>query len=152
MAARQLSLVNFQKDLGLGRERIKYENLLIKSNYITKAEAERDYHTQNDVAEAKYLYVPFFAISDSAITVSDSDLRAYYNRTKARYKAEQMRNLNYVAFSIEASAEDSFRFAKILKHWPKVLRLLPMIHFMLLPTPKALSLLQNTHLLHCQLF
>ena len=105
----------FKKDLGLGRERIKYENLLIKSNYVTKAEAERDYHTQNDVAEVKYLYVPFFTVSDSAITVSDSDLRAYYNRTKARYKAEQMRNLNYVAFSIEASAEDSLQIREDLK-------------------------------------
>ncbi len=105
----------FKKDLGLGRERIKYENLLIKSNYVTKAEAERDYHTQNDVAEVKYLYVPFFTVSDSAITVSDSDLRSYYNRTKARYKAEQMRNLNYVAFSIEASAEDSLQIREDLK-------------------------------------
>ncbi|HRG10417.1 MAG TPA: SurA N-terminal domain-containing protein [Cyclobacteriaceae bacterium] len=105
----------FKKDLGLGRERIKYENLLIKSNYVTKAEAERDYHKQNDVAEAKYLYVPFFAISDSAINVTDSDLRAYYNRTKARYKAEQMRNLNYVAFSIEASAADSLQIREDLK-------------------------------------
>jgi len=105
----------FKRDMELGRERIKYENLLIKSNYVTKAEAERDYHTQNDVAEAKYLYVPFFAISDSAITVTDSDLRAYYDRTKARYKAEQMRNLNYVAFSIEASASDSLQIREDLK-------------------------------------
>lgn len=103
----------FKRDLALGRERVKYENLLIKSNYVTKAEAERDYHSQNDVAEVKYLYVPFFAVSDSA--VSDSDLRAYYNRTKARYKAEQMRNLNYVAFSIEASAEDSLQIREDLK-------------------------------------
>jgi len=105
----------FKKDMELGRERIKYENLLIKTNYVTKAEAERDYHTQNDVAEVKYLYVPFFAISDSAITITDSDLRAYYNSNKAKYKAEEMRNLNYVAFSIEASAEDSLQIREDLK-------------------------------------
>ena len=46
----------FQRDLKPGRERIKYENLLIKSNYITTAEAEREYHVQTDVAEIKYLY------------------------------------------------------------------------------------------------
>jgi peptidyl-prolyl cis-trans isomerase D len=34
----------FQRDLGLGRERLKYENLLIKTTYVTEAEAERDYH------------------------------------------------------------------------------------------------------------
>jgi peptidyl-prolyl cis-trans isomerase D len=105
----------FQRDLGLGRERLKYENLLIKTNYVTEAEAERDYHTQNDVAEAKYLYVPFFVVSDSSISVSDSDLRAYYNRTKEKYKAEQTRSLSYVAFSIQASATDSLQIREELQ-------------------------------------
>jgi peptidyl-prolyl cis-trans isomerase D len=97
----------FQHDLGLGRERIKYENLLIKTNYVTEAEAERDYHTQNDVAEVKYLYVPYFVISDSSASVSDSNLKDYYNRNKEKYKAEQTRSLSYVSFPIEASATDS---------------------------------------------
>jgi len=105
----------FQRDLGLGRERLKYENLLIKTNYVTEAEAERDYHMQNDVAEAKYLYVPFFVISDSSISVSDSDLRAYYNRTKEKYKAEQTRSLSYVAFAIQASATDSLQIREDLQ-------------------------------------
>lgn len=103
----------FQRDLGLGRERIKYENLLVKTNYVTEAEAERDYHTQNDVAEVRYLYVPFFVISDS--TVSDGDLRDYYNRNKGKYKAEQTRNLSYVSFPIAASAADSAQIKQDLE-------------------------------------
>lgn len=107
----------FQRDLGLGRERIKYENLLVKTNYVTEAEAERDYHAQNDVAEVKYLYVPFYAMSDSSITVSDSDLKAYYNRNQQKYKVAQTRSLSYVTFPIEASAADS---AKILEDLQKI--------------------------------
>jgi peptidyl-prolyl cis-trans isomerase D len=61
----------FQRDLKPGRERIKYENLLIKSSYITSAESEREYHLQTDVAEVKFIYVPFYAISDSAVSVND---------------------------------------------------------------------------------
>lgn len=105
----------FQRDLGMGRERIKYENLLVKTNYVTEAEAERDYHAQNDVAEVKYLYVPFYAISDSAITVSDSDLKTYYNRTQQKYKVAQTRNLSYVSFPIEASAADSAKIREDLQ-------------------------------------
>jgi peptidyl-prolyl cis-trans isomerase D len=41
----------FKADLMPARARIKYENLLIKSTYVTDAEAEKDYHVQNDVAE-----------------------------------------------------------------------------------------------------
>ena len=105
----------FQRDLGMGRERIKYENLLVKTNYVTEAEAERDYHAQNDVAEVKYLYVPFYAISDSTITVSDSDLKAYYSRNQQKYKVSQTRNLSYVSFPIEASSADSAKIREDLQ-------------------------------------
>lgn len=97
----------FQKELALGRERVKYENLLIKSNYVTEAESERDYHAQNDVAEVKYLYVPFYAISDSAVNPTDSQLRDYFNKNKEKYKTKQTRSLSYVQFPVVASARDS---------------------------------------------
>ena len=86
----------FQRDLKPGRERIKYENLLIKSDYVTKAEAEREYHAQTDVAEVKYLYVPFYAVSDSAVTVTDDALKKYYDKNIERYKTEESRDINAV--------------------------------------------------------
>lgn len=97
----------FKRDLVPGRERIKYENLLVKTTYVTEAEAEQDYHNSNDVAEVKYLYVPFFAVSDSAVKVTDSDLRAYYEKNKKRFKADNTRSMSYVTFPVVASAEDS---------------------------------------------
>lgn len=105
----------FQRDLGFGRERIKYENLLVKTNYVTEAEAERDYHSQSDVAEVKYLYVPFYGISDSTVTVSDSDLKTYYSRNKEKYKVQQTRNLSYVTFPVVASAADSAKIREDLQ-------------------------------------
>ena len=97
----------FQRDLKPGRERIKYENLLIKSNYITTAEAEREYHIQTDVAEIKYLFVPFYAVSDSAVSVTDDDLKAYYNKNIERYKTEESRDIKYISVPVEASSDDS---------------------------------------------
>jgi peptidyl-prolyl cis-trans isomerase D len=97
----------FQRDLAPGRTRLKYENLLVKSNYVTTAEAEREYHNQSDVAEASYLFVPFYAVSDSAVVVEDADLKAYYNKTKEKYKTENTRDLKFVSFPVEASAEDT---------------------------------------------
>ena len=96
-----------KKNLRPGRERVKYENLIIKANYITDAEAEMEYHAQNDVAEVKYLYVPFYAVSDSSVSVSDSDLKDYYNKNKEKYKSEHTKSLKYVAFPIVPSAEDT---------------------------------------------
>ncbi len=97
----------YKKDLGLGRERVKYENLLIKTNYVTAAEAERDYHNQNDVAELKLLFVPFFAVSDSSVKPTEAELRDYFNKNKEKYKAKFTRSLSYVSFPVVASADDS---------------------------------------------
>src|SRR5690606_11178145 len=105
----------FQKDLRPSRERIKYENLLLKSSYVTKAEAEREYHLQNDVAEVRYLYVPFHAIPESEVTLSDDAYRNYYNKNKERFKTDGIRDLKYVVFDVLPSAEDSAAVQEILR-------------------------------------
>ncbi len=97
----------FKKDLKPGRERLKYENLLVKSVYVTNAEAQQEYAAQNNVAEVEYLYVPYYAVSDSAVSVSESDLKDYYSENKNRYKVENTRSMKYVTFPIIASSEDS---------------------------------------------
>lgn len=97
----------FRSDLQPSRERLKYENLLTKTTYVTAAEAERDYHNQNDVAEVKFLYVPYFAASDSLVTVTDSELKAYYEKNKKKYKVETTRSMSYVAFDVNPSTEDT---------------------------------------------
>jgi peptidyl-prolyl cis-trans isomerase D len=101
----QWNLIRTQ--LTQARERIKYENLLIKTNYVTQAEAERQYHMDNDVAEIKYLYVPYDAVKDSAINVTEADIKKYYDDNKAKYKAEETRSMSYVTFPLVASSKDT---------------------------------------------
>lgn len=97
----------FQRDLKPARERIKYENLLLKTTYVTKTEAEREYHLQTDVAETKFVYVPYYAVSDSVAAVEDRDLKAYYDEHKERFKTEHTRDIKYVSFSLAAAPQDS---------------------------------------------
>ena len=89
------------------RERVKYENLILKTNYVTQAEAERQYHVDNDVSEIKYLYVPYFAVKDSAAPVTDADIKKYYDDNKVKYKAEETRSFSYVTFPLVASSADT---------------------------------------------
>jgi len=97
----------FRADLTPSRERIKFENLILKTNYITEAESEREYHLQNDVAEVKYLYVPYYSMSDSLVQASESELKAYYDKNKEKYKTEISRSLSYVSFPLIPSSSDS---------------------------------------------
>lgn len=97
----------FRRDLAPARARIKYENLLIKTGYVTKAEAEQKYHIDNDVAEIRYLYVPFYAVRDSVVKVTDADLKSYYEKNKERYKTEELRSLIYVSVPVTPTSADS---------------------------------------------
>lgn len=98
---------SFQSNLAPSRVRIKYENMMIRTENITRAEAEREYHVQNDVAEVKYLFVPFHAIGDSAAAPEDKVLREYYNQNKERYRTDPTASLSYVTFPVLPSAADS---------------------------------------------
>jgi peptidyl-prolyl cis-trans isomerase D len=109
----------FQRDLKPGRERIKYENLLLKANYVTKAEAERAYHLQTDVAEVKFVYVPYYSVGDSAAELKDSDLKAYYDENKERFETEHTRDLSYVSFPLRASAQDSLELKQDMEEIAK---------------------------------
>lgn len=97
----------FERELKPSRERLKYENLLLKTNYITTAEADAEYHSQSDVAEAKYLFIPYYAVSDSIANVTDDQLKDYYNKHKERFKTKELRDIKYVTFAVVPSAEDS---------------------------------------------
>ncbi|MFZ9980560.1 MAG: peptidylprolyl isomerase [Cyclobacteriaceae bacterium] len=97
----------YYRDLAPGRARLKYEALMLKSGYVTSAEAERSYHEQTDVAEVKYLYVPFYAVSDSTVRVDDGAIKAYYEKNKEKYRTKETKSLSYVVFPVVASAADS---------------------------------------------
>ncbi|HYC84273.1 MAG TPA: peptidylprolyl isomerase [Chryseosolibacter sp.] len=97
----------FQRDLVPSRERIKYENLLLKTNYVTSEEAAREYHAKTDANEVRYLYVPYYAVSDSASSPTDDQLEEYYEKNKERYKTEEARGIKFVSFPVTPSAKDS---------------------------------------------
>lgn len=84
----------------------KYNNLIKKGLYVTKAEAKRDYIAQNTNATIKYVVKNYKLIADSTIKVSEDDLQTYYAAHKNEYKQEASRKIEYVAFDIAPSPED----------------------------------------------
>ena len=84
----------------------KYNNLIKKGLYVTKAEAKRDYIAQNTNVSIKYVVKNYKLIADSTIKVSDDDLQTYYAAHKNEYKQEASRKIEYVAFDIAPSPED----------------------------------------------
>ncbi|WP_026462326.1 peptidylprolyl isomerase [Adhaeribacter aquaticus] len=103
----QAAWFNFENNLGPEREVQKYNNLIRLSSYVTTAEAKRFQAETNDKAVVKYVYVPYFAISDSAVKVTDDQLQAYLDKNKERYKVEESRSIEYVTVAVKPSKDDS---------------------------------------------
>ena len=103
----QASWVSFEKSLEPSRLVNKYQNLLTKSNYVTKYEAKEEYISQNATAALEYVYIPYLSVSDSSTSVSDTELNDYLDDHSEEYEREESRNIEYVIFEMKASMEDS---------------------------------------------
>lgn len=111
-AEQQAQWYSFEASLLPARKRTKYDELMVSSSYVTKAEAERAYEKENATVELDYLYVPYTSINDSLVTPTNDRLKSYYNKNKENYKTDATRSLKYVAFEIRPSGEDSLFIRK----------------------------------------
>lgn len=108
----QAAFANFEQNLRPERLGQKYTNLLKMSTYVTSAEAKRFNEGQQAQVSLRYLFVPYFALSDSSVKVTDEQLQAYIDKNQGRYKVEDGRSIEYVTIPVAASAEDSTEIGK----------------------------------------
>ncbi len=113
----RLAWINFEESLRPQRALTKYENLMTLTNFASKYEAKDDYDAKNSTASIDFLYVPYFSINDSTISVTESELEAYLQDHADEYKREETKSIDYVVFDIVPSAEDSaFVYDEISQH------------------------------------
>jgi peptidyl-prolyl cis-trans isomerase D len=105
---------NFEAKLPDDRIRSKYEALLTKTNFVTTAEAKREYEIQTAKGDFEFLFVPFSSVPDSTIKPTDEDLKEYLKAHQYKYKSQDTRTLDYVQFMIQPSKDDSAYFANEL--------------------------------------
>ncbi|GAB2619643.1 peptidylprolyl isomerase [Belliella aquatica] len=91
------------------RLRIKYDNLLATSEYATTAEAKLQHKASNSIADVDHVFIPFYAVPDSEVEVSDADLKAYISKHQDKFKVSNSADLDYVVFELQPSSEDSAR-------------------------------------------
>jgi peptidyl-prolyl cis-trans isomerase D len=103
----QAAWYTFEQNLPQERLGNKYYALIKNSEYVTGAEAQRYDAAQQAKANVRYLFVPYFSISDSAVKVSDTQLQEYITRNQARYKVQDGRDVEYVVIPVTPSKEDS---------------------------------------------
>ncbi len=88
--------------------RSKYLALLQQASYVPKWLVEKQQADNNAIANISYVYMPYAAISDSAVRVTDADIAAYVKKHSKEYqKEEETRSINYVYFNASPNGVDS---------------------------------------------
>ena len=84
----------------------KYASLLEKSTFMTPLDKVAEIDNNNIASNVQFVMKPVGIGVDSTIVVSNKEIQDYYNSHKRSYKREASRDIEYVVFEVEPSAED----------------------------------------------
>lgn len=94
--------------LEFGRLTEKYATLLSSTIYFPKWFVEKQNADNSLVGRASYVSIPYTTISDSAVKVSDEEIKEYMNDHKEDFEQkEETRSISYVVFNAAPSSADS---------------------------------------------
>ncbi|HEX2983903.1 MAG TPA: SurA N-terminal domain-containing protein, partial [Ignavibacteriales bacterium] len=93
----------------------KLESYLSANILISEAEVKRKFMDQNAKANAEYVLAELKSIPDNSVTVTDDDMKDYYDGHLDEFKVVEQRKLKYVLFSTGTSKEDSLAIRNNLK-------------------------------------
>lgn len=88
------------------RLRTKYKNLISKGYFMPDEFLKGDFNEKKVQASIRLVGSRFNTIADTLVTVTDKDMKNYYDKYKHNYEQEASRDIDYVIFSIKPSAED----------------------------------------------
>ena len=93
----------------------KYTDLLGKMVTANNLDAKYSHQARQISVDAQYVQQPYYAVADSLVKVTDSDIKQLYNERKEEYKQTPNRSIEYVSFAIVPSAEDYADVEKLIK-------------------------------------
>ncbi|MBO4444332.1 MAG: SurA N-terminal domain-containing protein [Bacteroidaceae bacterium] len=85
----------------------KYEALVANAQFSNPVAAQSLYEGRNNYCKLAYAVVPFTAVADSTVTVTDADIKVLYNKRKESYhQYAETRDLKYIDIAVVPSEED----------------------------------------------
>lgn len=84
----------------------KYNNLVKQGMYVTSLQIEQALANNSSDYSIEYVTKALSTIADDAVTVTDKELKAYYDKHIARFKYIDATEVEYVTFDIVPSEQD----------------------------------------------
>ncbi len=89
------------------RARQKLEQLLLATVRVSDEEVEEEYRRRTLRADARYVALRYAEVPDDSVTVTESDLRRYYNEHRDDFKRKRTYRVAYVTLPKNPTAEDT---------------------------------------------
>ena len=96
-----------EKQISDDRVLTKYNNLVKQGLYVTTEEAQKSLDNHSHQVNFDYIALSYNSISDSALAITEKDLKNYYNEHIEEYKQEKTRQIEYIVFPINPSEQDN---------------------------------------------
>jgi peptidyl-prolyl cis-trans isomerase D len=95
------------KQVFLETQNRKYTSLISKSLYATSLDVEDDYYTNTSNLKGKIVSLNFITIQDKDVKVTDAEMQEYINNHKEDFKQDNLRDIDYAAWYITPTKEDT---------------------------------------------
>jgi peptidyl-prolyl cis-trans isomerase D len=96
----------FENEIVNDRMNSKYNTLVAKGLFVTSKQAEFDKNLAGNTVDFSYILKNYSSVSDSSVSVSESDIESYYSKHKQSYKRTAVRDIEYVTFDVIPSEDD----------------------------------------------
>ena len=98
----------FEEAIIKARLNTKYTDLITKSVYVPTFVLNQMARERSSIASISYVKLPYTMISDSAVKVTDQDIKDFMKKKESLLKSEEdMANAEYVVFDIIPTAADT---------------------------------------------
>lgn len=104
----KMNLLSYKRLIIAKRKKEKMDALLTDALYTNSLEGKYDYINTEKKAEIKYVAKLYKNIKDDEVSVSDSEVKRYYNAHKndPKYQQTEGRDISYVKIPVGASESD----------------------------------------------
>lgn len=98
--------LNTENQVATRRMMEKYNTLLSKGLYISKDQIKESAVNSYTTADLSYIMKSYSSISDSSVTVTQNEIKEYYNSHQYLFNQDELRQIEYVYFEVTPSAQD----------------------------------------------
>jgi peptidyl-prolyl cis-trans isomerase D len=84
----------------------KYSSLFEKGFYVTSQWVESETKARSNKVDFNFVAKRITSVPDDEVSVSESEIKTYYNENTGEFKQEASRDIEYLTFDVEPTEED----------------------------------------------